>query len=291
MRKALLAVLMAATAATPVMAVERGDDGRQRRAESADERPARAEQRQERRTERQQARQEVRTERRVERQQAPVAAQPAQPAQTWQRSQRTEAVRPQRQQPQQQSGQWQGRERSGGGGDAYRRHIEETREASRRSAEGVIPSYQRGAARNQARYEEQLRERRQDRREDRRDWRQDRREDGRDYRQDRRQANSWNRQWRNDRRYDWQNWRSSNRSIFSSSRYYAPYRNHRYSRLSIGLTLGSLFYSNQYWLSDPWQYRLPPAPYGTQWVRYYDDVLLIDVYTGEVVDVIYDFFW
>jgi len=26
-------------------------------------------------------------------------------------------------------------------------------------------------------------------------------------------------------------------------------------------------------------------------VRYYDDVILVDVYTGEVLDVIYDFFW
>jgi len=26
-------------------------------------------------------------------------------------------------------------------------------------------------------------------------------------------------------------------------------------------------------------------------VRYYDDVVLVDTYTGEVVDVIYDFFW
>ena len=31
------------------------------------------------------------------------------------------------------------------------------------------------------------------------------------------------------------------------------------------------------------------GPY--RWVRYYDDVLLVDVYSGEVVDVIYDFFW
>jgi hypothetical protein len=36
----------------------------------------------------------------------------------------------------------------------------------------------------------------------------------------------------------------------------------------------------------------PAAAYpGTRWVRYYDDVLLVDVYTGEVVDVIHDFFW
>ena len=31
------------------------------------------------------------------------------------------------------------------------------------------------------------------------------------------------------------------------------------------------------------------GPY--RWVRYYDDVLLVDIYSGEVVDVIYDFFW
>ena len=52
-----------------------------------------------------------------------------------------------------------------------------------------------------------------------------------------------------------------------------------------------LFYSQRYWIGDPWQYRLPPAYPGTQWVRYYNDVLLVDVYTGEVIDVIHGFFW
>ena len=104
-------------------------------------------------------------------------------------------------------------------------------------------------------------------------------------------ASSWNRNWRNDNRYDWQRYRYSNRNLFRSGGYYSPYRGYSYNRLSIGLFLDSLFYSNRYWLSDPYQYRLPPAPYGTQWVRYYDDVVLVDVYTGEVLDVIYDFFW
>ena len=50
-------------------------------------------------------------------------------------------------------------------------------------------------------------------------------------------------------------------------------------------------FGNRYWINDPWQYRLP-AVYGPyQWVRYYDDVLLVDTYTGEVVDVIHNFFW
>ena len=56
-------------------------------------------------------------------------------------------------------------------------------------------------------------------------------------------------------------------------------------------TLGSLFYSQRYWINDPWYYRLPPAYGDYRWVRYYDDALLVDVYSGRVVDVIYDFFW
>ena len=102
---------------------------------------------------------------------------------------------------------------------------------------------------------------------------------------------SWNRSWRNDRRYDWQNWRNSNRNIFRAGRYYSPYRNYGYNRFDIGIFLEPLFYGRNYWIADPWQYRLPPAYPGTQWVRYYDDVLLIDIYTGEVLDVIYGFFW
>ena len=128
-------------------------------------------------------------------------------------------------------------------------------------------------------------------REDYREERREARRDRRDWRQERRDRRRWDRAWRNDRRYDWQRYRYGNRNIFNRGRYYAPYRNHSYSRFSIGLTLGSPFYSNRYWISDPWQYRLPPAYAGTQWVRYYDDVLLVDVYTGEVLDVIYDFFW
>ena len=102
----------------------------------------------------------------------------------------------------------------------------------------------------------------------------------------------WNRnEWRRDNRYDWRGYRDNHRSIYQIGRYRAPYHNHSYRRLGIGFFLGSVFYGNQYWISDPWYYRLP-AVYGPyRWVRYYDDVLLVDVYTGEVVDVIYDFFW
>ncbi|WP_245409656.1 RcnB family protein [Allosphingosinicella vermicomposti] len=109
-------------------------------------------------------------------------------------------------------------------------------------------------------------------------------------RSDRRDVRDWSRSWRNDRRYDWQRYRYSNRNAYRVGRYYAPYR-HNYSRFSIGFFLGQPFYGSRYWINDPWQYRLPPAYAGTRWVRYYDDVLLVDMYSGEVIDVIYDFFW
>lgn len=101
----------------------------------------------------------------------------------------------------------------------------------------------------------------------------------------------WNRDWRRDNRYDWRSYRDRNRSHYRMGRYYSPYNGWSYRRLSIGFTLGSMFYSDRYWIDDPWSYRLPEVYGPYRWVRYYDDALLVNVYTGEVVDVIYDIFW
>lgn len=131
-----------------------------------------------------------------------------------------------------------------------------------------------------------------DRRDDRRDTRNAYRSGYRDgrhtgYNDHRR----WDRRWRDNRRYDWYGYRSYNRDHYRLGRYYSPYRNYSYRRLSIGFTLDNLFFGSRYWINDPWQYRLPDVYGPYRWVRYYDDVLLVNTYTGEVVDVIYDFFW
>ena len=97
--------------------------------------------------------------------------------------------------------------------------------------------------------------------------------------------------WRRDTRYNWSGYRSNHRDLYRAGRYYSPYSNYRYSRLNIGIFLNSGFYGNRYWINDPWQYRLPEVYGPYRWVRYYDDVLLVDIYSGEVVDVIHDFFW
>jgi len=101
----------------------------------------------------------------------------------------------------------------------------------------------------------------------------------------------WNRDWRRDNRYDWNGWRNQHRHVFRMGRYNPPYRDWSYRRLSIGFYLQSGFYGSNYWLDDPWAYRLPPAHGPYRWVRYYDDALLVNIYDGEVVDVLHDFFW
>ncbi len=276
MRKALITLILAATAATPVAALAQDDNGRAERIRE------RTEQRQQARTERREQRSEARAEQpaeaRVERREQRVERRQER---VEQRVDRRQA----RQEPQvqvQQSVPIRAFNRRG------ERNLS-------RSTNGGISADPRLTARQDRR--DDRRDTRQDRREDRRDWRQDRREDRRDWRQDRRAdrrdwSREWNRSsWRGDRRYDWQGWRYRNRSLFRLSPYFSPYRSHRYSRFSIGLFLEPLFYSQRYWLNDPYQYRLPYAPPGTQWVRYYNDVLLVDVYSGEVVDVIYNYFW
>ncbi|MDE2620196.1 MAG: RcnB family protein [Sphingomonadales bacterium] len=101
----------------------------------------------------------------------------------------------------------------------------------------------------------------------------------------------WNRQWRQDRRYDWRTWRSDHREVYRLGRYTPPYRSYAYRRLGIGFFLDGGFFGASYWINDPWMYRLPPAYGPYRWVRYYDDALMVNIYSGEVVDVIYDFFW
>ncbi len=61
--------------------------------------------------------------------------------------------------------------------------------------------------------------------------------------------------------------------------------------MNIGFFLDNVFFQPRYFINDPYAYRLPDVYGPYRWVRYYDDVLLVDVYSGEVVDVIHDFFW
>lgn len=107
-----------------------------------------------------------------------------------------------------------------------------------------------------------------------------------------RRDSSWNRSWRADRRYDWQRYRDRHRSLYRVPHYRLPYGyRHDYRRVFIGIYLDRYLFGRAYWIADPWAYRLPPAYGAYRWIRYYDDVVLIDLRNGRVMDVIYDFFW
>jgi hypothetical protein len=102
----------------------------------------------------------------------------------------------------------------------------------------------------------------------------------------------FDRNWRHNNRYDWRDYRTRNRRIYHLPRYYAPYGwDYGYRRFGIGFRLDTILFGSNYWISDPYYYRLPPAYGPYRWVRYYNDALLVDIETGEMVDVVYDIFW
>lgn len=103
-------------------------------------------------------------------------------------------------------------------------------------------------------------------------------------------STQWSRDWRDERRYDWRHHRDRNRSRFQLGFYYDPF-GWNYQRYNVGWRMWPSYYGRSHWLNDPWTYRLPPAYPGTQWIRYHGDAILVDTWTGEVVDVIHDFFW
>jgi hypothetical protein len=105
-------------------------------------------------------------------------------------------------------------------------------------------------------------------------------------------AQRWSNDWRRDGRYDWNRYRSYNRSAFRLPRYYAPGGwGYGYRRFSIGARIAAPLFARNYWISDPWAYRLPAAYGPYRWVRYYNDAVLVDLRTGSVVDSIYGIFW
>ena len=145
---------------------------------------------------------------------------------------------------------------------------------------------------------------RHDRRADRRDgtFRDDRHSDARadrrdgdwrnDRRLDRRADRGWDGNWRDDRRYDWRQNRERYGGVYRLPRYYDPFGDaYGYRRYSPGFRLGPAYFGQRYWIADPWRYRLPEVWGPYRWVRYYDDALLVDLYSGRVVDVIHRFFW
>jgi Ni/Co efflux regulator RcnB len=127
----------------------------------------------------------------------------------------------------------------------------------------AAPAQSRGEIR---RDREDVREERQDVRDARRSGD---REDIRDEREDLREARQELREDRRDRR-----------------QYMAPYRDWRYTAVRPGHQLRSGFYAPRYHIGNVQHYRLRPAARNQQWIRYGDDLLLVNVRNGRVLQVL-----
>ena len=127
-----------------------------------------------------------------------------------------------------------------------------------------------------------VRDARGDLRDARREYREDLRDARRDYRGDWRDRDrAWGRN-------DWQSYRAQNRALYARGNWRAPFR---YNAWRPGVRIAPVYFGQQYWINDPWRYRLPPARANARWVRHYNDVLLVDPRRGIVLDVIRNFYW
>lgn len=106
--------------------------------------------------------------------------------------------------------------------------------------------------------------------------------------------------WDGDRRgppANWQRWeRGRFPPVFAAQRrfhigpYRAPYGWYVRS-WAFGDFLPRAWFGEPYWIDDFWYYDLPYPPPGFHWVRVGDDALLVDDYSGRILQVIRDIFW
>lgn len=131
-------------------------------------------------------------------------------------------------------------------------------------------------------------------RHDRREIREERRElrdairdgDRREIRDERRDLREARREYRE----DWRDYRRNHRDVYHMPRYVGP-RGYAYRPVSVGHRFKPAYYDRRYVIADPWRYRLPRPDGFRRWVRYGDDVVLVNVRNGRVLEVHRDFFW
>src|SRR4051812_8408502 len=73
--------------------------------------------------------------------------------------------------------------------------------------------------------------------------------------------------------------------------FYRPPQGFYNHRWVYGEILPRSFWARDYWLSNFYDYDLPPPPPGTVWVRYGNDALLIDDFDGQIIEVVYNVFY
>jgi len=76
------------------------------------------------------------------------------------------------------------------------------------------------------------------------------------------------------------------RNTHARSRYVAPYRGWHYHAVNPGYQLRGGFYGSRYAIANPHYYGLRPTRSHHRWVRYGNDLLLVNVRNGRVLQVL-----
>jgi Ni/Co efflux regulator RcnB len=71
---------------------------------------------------------------------------------------------------------------------------------------------------------------------------------------------------------------------------YLPPRGYRYRVWVVGQMLPRPYWVRRYWILDYWDYNLDEPSNGLEWIRYGSDALLVNLRTGQVVEVVSDVF-
>ncbi|TPG22473.1 hypothetical protein EAH87_01285 [Sphingomonas koreensis] len=95
---------------------------------------------------------------------------------------------------------------------------------------------------------------------------------------------------RQEAREDWRGYRQSHREVYRRPAYAGP-RGYRYRPVSVGYRFAPAYYGSRYWVNDYATYRLPRPGVNQRWIRYGNDVVLINIRTGRVVRTNSGFFY
>lgn len=106
-----------------------------------------------------------------------------------------------------------------------------------------------------------------------------------DVRHDRREVRSDRHELRRDRN-DLRRDRHHRRSA-----YVAPYRSWNYRPVTIGYRLQPAFYGSRYYINDYGMYHVRAPSRWQRWIRYGDDLLLVNIRTGRVLRVVHYRYW
>jgi len=130
-------------------------------------------------------------------------------------------------------------------------------------------------------------------RHDRREIREERRDVARDYRDgasrreirdDRRDVRDARREYRD----DWRDYRGRHPEFYRGQAWAGP-RGYHWRPVNVDYRFDPVFYDRRYWV-DPYRYHLRPVLGWQRWVRYGNDVVLIDIRSGRVLAVESRFF-